>query len=134
MQARYVPVMTGIVIKYKAIAEDAAYYINRGNVLGNANRCNEAINDFNKDYPNDIDLIGLFTVPEDQGKIFNAHNHLTPENPNGHNLSTIITPNGNMKVLEGFLKAEFAFTKLKLYTYNLLVKDLHDFERLELEL
>ena len=60
-----------------------------------------------EDYPNDIDLIGLFTVPEDQGKIFNAHNHLTPENLNGHNLSTIITPNGNMKVLEGFLKAEF---------------------------
>ena len=60
-----------------------------------------------EDYPDDVDIIEWFVLPEDKGKFQEQIQQLTPENPSGHKLTTIKTPTGKIKLLEGFMEAEF---------------------------
>ena len=60
-----------------------------------------------KDYPDNIDLVDLFNIPEDKGSFAEKMSKVTPENPRFNHTSTIKTVNGNIKYVESF--SEFKF-------------------------
>ena len=60
-----------------------------------------------EDYSENVDLIKMFTIPEDQVILKEEQYLLSQENPHLHNILTIKTINGNEKVLESFMEGNF---------------------------
>ena len=60
-----------------------------------------------EDYSENVDLIKMFTIPEDQVILKEEQYLLSQENPHLHNILTIKTINGNEKVLESFMEGYF---------------------------
>lgn len=50
-----------------------------------------------EDYPKGVDLIDIFTIPEEKGKVYKQMDDLSPENPRFRNQTTIKTVNNNLK-------------------------------------
>ncbi len=60
-----------------------------------------------KDFPNNVDLIYKFAVPQDQEKIVKEFRNLTPSKPNLHLILQMKTSTGKIKYIEDFIVAEF---------------------------
>jgi len=61
-----------------------------------------------EDYPTDVDLIELFVLPDKKGDFNEQVEEISPSNPETYRISTVKTPTGKIKYLEGYLKAKFS--------------------------
>ena len=59
------------------------------------------------DYPSNEALINKFLISEDKYKYEEEIKRFSPENPQYHNIVTVKTPKGNIKVLEGYIVAKY---------------------------
>jgi len=86
-----------------------------------------------EDYPSDIDLIEEFVIPEEKGLFKERLKELTPENPNLHKIRSIKLLNGETRIIEGFVEAEFDENN-DLYSFVTFFSDETDKIKKEMEL
>jgi two-component sensor histidine kinase len=60
-----------------------------------------------EDYPQDIDLIELFVLHDKKGDFDKQLDDISISNPEFYRISTVKTPNDNVKYLEGYIKGKF---------------------------